>query len=407
INKVYAEGKPQKLIRLTRPNDENHWEINRQPIFNKNDEVESVLITWHRITEQVMLHRRIETQEQQFIRFIHSAQDWISIKDTEGRYLIVNPVTAEAMKIPLEEFIGKKPSELLPPGLVKQIEENDRIVLNDKKPRTFREIIPIDGQDHHFQTVRFPLMDYSGKITGVCTIARDITNEVMLKDQLIQYEKLAGLGKLAAGVAHEINNPLTGILAYAEGIAEDHEDDVELTSDMDVIIRETLRCREIVRNLLDFARQDKPRFSRVTVSRLMNDTFNLIKKLKQFKNIEFIIQEDDEDRALDIDINQMRQVMLNLLLNSADVMNGKGRILISYGPDRRDSYYRITIEDNGPGIPEDIVDKIFEPFFSTKGTSGLGLAVSLGIVQMHGGTIEVSNAAGCGARFNIILPMER
>ena len=125
------------------------------------------------------------------------------------------------------------------------IHAHDREVIRCDCYQTYNEIIPIDDRDHHFQTARFPLKDYKGSTIGICTIMRDVTSEAELEDQLVQAAKLAAVGKLAAGVAHEINNPLTGVLAYAEDILDDLPDEDLYREDLKVIIRETLRCRDI------------------------------------------------------------------------------------------------------------------------------------------------------------------
>ena len=366
--------------------------------------MEFVLSTWHKITERVKLQREIESAEQKFLGFINSAQDWISIKGLDGRYIIVNPVTAKALNIPLAEFAGKTPGELLQKPLAETITRHDKEVIESRSARLYDEIIPIDGQDHNFQTVRFPLTDYKGDITGVCTIARDVTRERRLQEQLVQSEKLASLGRLAAGVAHEINNPLTGILAYAEDLKDGLPDGSAQCDDISVIIRETLRCRDIVRNLLDFAKQDKPALENIHPDSIIDQSLLLVHRLPQFKDINIEILRGKSVPMVQADIKQMIQVVLNLMINAADAMSYKGEITLSTEYDRKSSNCIISVEDNGPGIPENLVDKLFEPFFSTKGTNGLGLAVSWGIVERHRGSMEVDMGDSGGAVFRILLP---
>lgn len=404
IEKVVKTGKPHSMIHLTPPPNENHWEITRSPIFDEEGNIYAILSTWHMITEKVMLHREIESAEQKFKSFIYSAQDWISIKNLEGRYVIVNPVIANAFHMPTEYFIGKKPEDVFPDKLTATIKRNDELVIQSKQYHTFDEIIPIDGHDHNFHTVRFPLTDYNNEIIGVCTIARDITNEIKLQEQLVQSEKLAALGKLAAGVAHEINNPLTGILAYAEDLLDEFNAELLYCDDLKVIIRETLRCSDIVKNLLDFARQDKPKLEIISPNKIVDNSLHLIKRLPQFKDIKMNTMLKTNLPMIKSDPMQIQQVLLNLILNATDAMKYKGKIIISTGYDFKKGNCIISVEDNGPGIPENLIDKIFEPFFSTKGTNGLGLAVSWGIIERHGGTIEIDIADTGGAIFHIILP---
>lgn len=405
LQEVLATEKTITFIQQFKLPDENHWEITFTPLINENNEIENILGTWHKITERVTLHRDKLSAEQQFRSFIHSADDWISIKDTNSRYIIVNNVTADAMGLQPEDFIGKTPNEILPKDLAKTINKHDKQVLESRSHKTFNEIIPIRGQDHHFSTVRFPLTDYKGEITGICTISRDVTKEIRLQEQLMQSEKLAAIGHLAAGVAHEINNPLTGILAYAEDLMDEFPDHKFVQENIDVIIRETLRCRDIVRNLLDFARQDKPNLQLVDLNFIIEHTMYLVNKLPQFKDIKINKVLSQNIPKIYIDLHQMQQVLLNFLLNAADAMHYIGEIIISSDYDESKNECILSVEDNGPGIPENLIDKIFEPFFSTKGTNGLGLAVSWGIVERHGGKIEIDTPENFGAVFKIVLPV--
>ncbi|MCL5991876.1 MAG: PAS domain-containing protein [Bacteroidetes bacterium] len=399
------KGTTQTNIRRTPPPEESHWEVTRIPIKNWEGEVDAVLATWHRITEKVMLMREIESAETKFKSFINSALDWISIKDINGRYVIVNPAIAKPFNLVPDDFVGKKPAEILPKKMAATIIKHDAEVFESKNPRHYDEIIPIDGQDHHFHTIRFPLFDYSGALIGVCTIARDTSKEYMLQEQLVQSEKLAALGKLAAGVAHEINNPLTGIMAYTEDLIEEIPVSDPHNEDLKVILRETLRCRDIVRNLLDFARQDKPKLEINEPNKIVEESLNLLVRLPQFKDINIQRILDAHIPLIQSDPRQIQQVLLNLLLNAADAMKYKGKITIKSEYDKKNDKCIIAVEDSGPGIPENLIDKIFEPFFSTKGTNGLGLAVSWGIIERHHGTIEVDIAENGGAIFKIVLPV--
>jgi PAS domain S-box-containing protein len=404
MDDIIDTGKPQTLIWKTSPPDETYWEVTRTPIADQEGRIEAILCIWHRITEKVKLRREIESAEQRFKAFIDSANDWISIKDLEGRYVIVNPVIAKAFHRQPEDFIGKTPEQMFDRELARTIRMHDRQVIQTGHHHTYDEIVLIDGREHKFQTVRFPLTDYKGEIIGSCTIMRDITSEHELRDQLMQAVKLAAVGKLAAGVAHEINNPLTGILAYAEDMFEELDKNDSHRGDIEVIIRETLRCRDIVRNLLDFARQEAPKLKDVSPNQVVEQALSLLAKLPQFRNINIIKELDDGVPYIQGDPQQLQQVILNLMLNAAEAMEMKGKIGITTEYDLRHDKCLIMVRDDGPGIPENLIDKIFEPFFSTKGTNGLGLAVSWGIIERHQGTIEVDMTRGGGAIFRIILP---
>lgn len=395
---------PYSKIIVTELPRETHWEMTVTPITDKENNIEYFLIIWHKITEKVLLEREIEMAEKRFTSLINSAQDWISMKDTEGRYVVVNPATAKAFDLSPEDFIGKKPEELLIPEIVKIIKENDNIALTTRKAHTFHEILNLKGKEHHFQMVRFPLNDWRGEIFGICTIGRDVTNEILLQQQLFQSEKLAALGKLSAGLAHEINNPLAGILANAEYIQENLPRSSDLFEEVGTIISETLRCRDIVKLLLDFSRQDTPKLQEYYVNPIIENSIRLISRLKQFQEINLSVVNDIPNLKIIADAKQVEQVLLNLYINAADAMRNKGTITIKTDINNSGDTCLINVRDTGPGIPEHLKEQIFEPFFSTKKTNGLGLAVCQGIMDRHKGKITLENSGEKGASFIIQLP---
>ncbi len=404
IDQILETGLPRTVTwQLTEP-EEIHWEVSFTPILNENLEIEAVVAVWHRITERVMLRREIISAEQKFKGFIDSAHDWISIKDINGRYVIVNPVCAKSFHREPEDFFGKGPEDMFSADRAEMIRSHDQEVIRSNQHHTYDEVFEIDGHERHYHTIRFPLYDYMGNVSGVCTIARDVTSERELHEQLVQAARLAAVGKLAAGVAHEINNPLTGVLAYAEDILGDLSEDDPLREDIAVIIQETLRCRDIVRNLLDFARQEKLHLEKTSPNEVIEQALTLVRKLPQFRNIAIEKKLTEDIPEVECDIHQIQQVLLNLMINASEAMNGSGTIKLSTEHSNQQNRCLIIVEDNGPGISEHLIDKVFEPFFSTKGTSGLGLAVSWGIVERHRGVIEVESTESGGAIFTIALP---
>ncbi len=228
-----------------------------------------------------------------------------------------------------------------------------------------------------------------------------------MQAHLIQSEKLAGVGKLAAGVAHEINNPLTCVLTNSSLILSDLPPDDPRREDLQAIVDETLRCRKIVKGLLDFARQTKPQKQRLDLNKVASDVIALVRNQASFQNISL---DTDLDPALPpvlADADQMRQVVLNIILNAADAMPQGGKIRVrSFFASKKDQAV-LRISDNGPGIPAEIQDKMFEPFFTTKKTgTGLGLAIAYGIMERHKGALKVESAPGQGTAIEVILPTD-
>jgi signal transduction histidine kinase len=247
---------------------------------------------------------------------------------------------------------------------------------------------------------------------GVFTDMREILK--MRKDleeahlQLVQSEKIASVGKMAAGVAHEINNPLSGIMIYAELLREDLEGDTKYMPDIQEIIDQTLRCKKIVADLLEFSRQSIGKPSHFGIAQMITKTMNLLINQASFQNIE--VKEDIQPSMPEMvgDLGQLQQVFTNLLINAADAMQGKGRLEITARYDGEKNQFVIVVADSGPGIPEGLRDKIFDMFFTTKPVgrgTGLGLSISQNIIKLHGGNITFECPSEGGTRFTIELPL--
>jgi PAS domain S-box-containing protein len=403
FDQAVSQGRPVASIVERQQPQHGFWEVTACPQYDPDGRLIDVVETHHPVTKRILLQREVEKSERLLRQFIDSAHDIISMKDKKGRYIVYNPASAALFSRDPLEFIGRTAEEIYDPEIARTITEHDREVMEKGEYRTYLEHYIIGGKEYYLQTVRFPLFDYQGNVEGVCTIARDITQERQLQQQLLQSAKLAAVGKLAAGVAHEINNPLTGVLAYAEDLLEDTAEGDERRQDYKVIIRETLRCRDIVRNLLDFARPNEPDFRIVDLNDVMHKSLVLIEKMSRFKDIVFVKQLSTEPLPVKADARQLQQVFLNLLINAGDAMDRRGTITITSRYRENSGRCLVSVMDTGPGVPAQLRERIFEPFYSTKSTSGLGLAVSWGILERHGGVIEVHDNPAGGADFQVLL----
>lgn len=224
--------------------------------------------------------------------------------------------------------------------------------------------------------------------------------------QLFRSEKLASLGKLAAGVAHEINNPLTGVLTNSSLLLEDLARDDPRREDVEVMVNETIRCREIVKRLLDFAKQSKPQKRLANINGLIETIVLLVRNQTSFRNVTIEKYLDGGIPDVLVDPDQIQQVFVNIILNAAEAMTKGGKLVIrsSVTPDGQS--VAVSFADTGPGIAEASRERIFDPFYTTKehGT-GLGLSISYGIVEQHGGSVSVDSIPGRGATFTIHLPV--
>jgi len=223
---------------------------------------------------------------------------------------------------------------------------------------------------------------------------------------LIRSEKMASLGQLAAGVAHEINNPLGTITIFAHLLMKNIPEDSPARSDIQLIIDEASRTKEIVQGLLSFARETKLRPGSTNINDVLEDVLGLVVNQALFQNIKIKKQLDENLPTIFADSTQLKQVFLNMFLNAAQAMSGNGKLNLITSVDDASGMIQVKIQDNGPGIPDSVLAKIFDPFFTTKekGT-GLGLAISYGIIQRHHGKIEVETEMGKGSTFIIFLPV--
>jgi len=237
--------------------------------------------------------------------------------------------------------------------------------------------------------------------------ARLIEEQQARYDQLaLHTEKLSALGRMAAGIAHEINNPLAGVLLYSSSLAKKVPDEGPLKEGLDVIIRETQRCKIIIQDLLEFARDREPQKKLTDVRRIIDRAVNMLENEFKLRQIHLDRDYAPKMKSAMLDENQLQQVLINLLLNAAHAIDQKGTVSIRTRMDAAGKQMIIEIQDTGCGVQPDHLNRLFEPFFSTKKSgSGLGLAVSYGIVQNHHGQLTVESSPGKGACFTLTLPI--
>ncbi|MGB2689533.1 MAG: response regulator [Desulfobacterales bacterium] len=308
-------------------------------------------------------------------------------KEAVGRYCyeithrLTTPCSGEDHKCPLKEtFMTRKPTK-------------ETHIHKDK-----------DNKNVHYSISAYPLFE-NGEIIGAIELSRDITADINTRQAMMQQDKLASIGRLSAGVAHEINNPLTTILTTAMLIQEDIDPDNPMYEELETITNETLRCRKIVASLLDFARQTKPAKKHHNINDIIAECVGLTRKQAEFKDVQILKALSEKVPKLLLDKEQIQQALINLILNATDATDPGGKITVSTAFSPGNQFVNIKVSDTGKGIAAEVVDKIFEPFFTTReiGT-GLGLAITHGIIGRHGGDIRVQSRPGQGTTFTIRLP---
>ncbi len=233
---------------------------------------------------------------------------------------------------------------------------------------------------------------------------------INMQAHLIQSEKLASLGKLAAGIAHEINNPLGGVLIYSHLILEDTPKNSPHYENLKKIVKETSRCKDIVKGLLEFARPKEPEMSLIDINDLVNKSLYIIEGQALFQNIKIVRRFSDKLPKTVADSSQLQQVFMNIILNAAEAMGETGTLTLTTSLNGKGKYIKIDFTDTGHGILEKDMKQIFEPFFTTKEVgkgTGLGLAISYSIIQKHDGTIDVQSKPGEGSTFTVKLPIKK
>ncbi|WP_020676587.1 ATP-binding protein [Geopsychrobacter electrodiphilus] len=238
----------------------------------------------------------------------------------------------------------------------------------------------------------------------------DRTEEIKaMQAQLVQAAKLASLGELVAGIAHEINNPLSGILMFSSLAIKSPDLSPQVKENLEVIVSETRRCAKIVSALLEFSRESIPEKQPCSINQILNETLKLVSKQELFHNIKVKSQFLDSLPDICADSAQVQQVFFNMMINAGQAMEGRGVLQLSTELGGGNQSIIIKIIDNGVGISKEHLDKIFDPFFSTKGEKGfgLGLSISYGIIKNHGGEIQVQSQIDEGTKFTITLPLQR
>ncbi len=360
------------------------------------------------ITEKRKMERQLAQQEEFHSRLLESFPDLILVVDLEERYTFVSSRARELLGYEPQEMLAKKISEM--EDHVPEMATLYHAVVSGKQAFASAEY-GARHRDGSWRTMRAAgsqLVDAEGKISGVIISVRDITVERKLEQQIVQSERLAAMGAMIGGVAHELNNPLTSIMGVSE-LLQDTETNETSRKQLAMLLQQARRAAEIVQNLTYFSRPPAPGKSRINLAEVLERTLNLHAYSLRKNNITVdFLKEAGVPYALG-DPHQLMQVFLNLILNAEHAIRearDKGTLRIRLG--KGDDTVWVSFHDDGPGIPKEILSSIFDPFYTTKrpgrGT-GLGLSICKSVLKEHNGTVEAANAPDGGAVFTVTLPM--
>jgi two-component system NtrC family sensor kinase len=391
------------------------------PIKNEKGEVVGYQGINLDISERKQIENELREANEFFMNLIESSVDGIIAADMKGNIFIFNKGAEALTGHMAEEVIGKLHiTRIYPEGVAKEIMKK----LRSPEYGGVGKFIPTQlsvlnkfGEEIPIQLSAVLIYNGTGQEIASVGIFTDLRPRLKMEKklqethlQLVSSEKMASLGKLAAGIAHEINNPLGGILIYSSLMMEDLPEEDPRRGDLARIVQEAGRCKEIVKSLLEFARQTEPKMEPTDINRAINDGLFFLVNQALFHNIQIVKRLDSFLPFVRGNASQLKQVFMNIVVNAAEAMHGSGTLTIttSPAPDRKTVFVEFT--DTGVGIPEENLTRIFDPFFTTKEVgkgTGLGLATSYGIVEDHGGKIGVKSKVGEGTTFTIELPVHQ
>jgi two-component system, NtrC family, sensor kinase len=254
----------------------------------------------------------------------------------------------------------------------------------------------------------YPVLDDEGRLVSIIRYSREITDQKKVERKIQQAEKLVAMGQLAAGVAHEINNPLGVILCYVDLLKRELAERPQGLQDLAVIEKQTLNSKRIVTDLLQFARSHESAKQAAELNGMVHEVVQFLAHQFKQRKVEVLLRLDDQIPPIHMDVNKMKQVLINLLMNASQAIEGRGEIIVSTSCRATANQVEINVRDNGQGIDPALKSKIFDPFFTTKATgqsTGLGLSVSYGIIEDHNGEITVESEPGQWTCFTIRLPV--
>jgi PAS domain S-box-containing protein len=361
------------------------------------------------ITERRIIEKRLHEEREFARRLVSSCPDAIAVMGIEGRFTFLSDRVSELFGYRPEGLLGRRFSEKIHAEDLARVESTFEGLIRGRAPLALVEyrFRHRDGSWRTFRTNASPLFDAEGRISGVIASSRDVTEQLRMEQQLHQSEKLAAVGQMIAGIAHELNNPLTAILAASELLC-DHVTEPSAARQAELVHQQGRRAAHLVRSLLAFSGEAKLGRTRLDLNQTVRDAVELQQPALRERKIDVEFELDPELPTVLGDPVRLVRVFVNLISNAEQAIGEtgkKGGVRVRSG--RANGSVWVSIEDDGPGIPPKALAKIFDPFFTTKRPGrgiGLGLSICMAIVKEHGGNIEARSGQKGGAIFTVSFP---
>ncbi|MBW1902010.1 MAG: PAS domain S-box protein [Deltaproteobacteria bacterium] len=420
LEKVIKTKSGSSILKQERSeNGDERWEDRVfSSILDDEGEVMYIMESIRDVTLLKTLEEELEETRKFNKNVIQSSASPIVVANRKGKVLVMNPAAEDLFGYSLEEYQSNiSVEDVYPPGMAREIMQklrDDTVGGKGKLPLTKFSIINSKGEEIPTEMTAAILYENDQEVAsmGIYNDLREkMAVEKKLKEtqvQLAQSEKMASMGQLAAGVAHEINNPLGGILLYANLLLESLDENDAMREDLGYVIEDANRCKDIVKNLLAYSRQTNPTNKIIQLNDIVNQGLALMRDPKLFNNVTIEKELSDQMMLVSSDQKHLSQVVINLVMNAVAAMENGGTLTLRTYRDKPTKKVYLEVTDTGCGIPEENVAKVFDPFFSTKeqgkGT-GLGLSTVYGIVKENGGNISVKETSSEGTTFLLELPL--
>jgi PAS domain S-box-containing protein len=409
VAKARQTGKGHK-VEKTAP-DGRIWSIRGYPILDEFDHVTGMIGLALNITERKQMEQALQAEKNKLSSIIDAMEDGLTIRDRDYNLTYQSKTSIETSG----EHLGEK--------CYRALEGQERVcddcpvekAFQDGRSHTaVRRLVTPTGEVTFWENTASPIRDTQGNIVACLEIGKSITErkqaeerEKELQKELHLSSRLASIGELAAGVAHQLNNPLTGVLGFSQRLLRKSTDQ-ETNQDLKMIYTEAERAAKVVQNLLTFARRRQPHKQYSDINEIIESALELRAYEMKTSNIEVVTNLAPNLPQTMLDFYQIQEVFLNVILNAEQALNeanGDGKLIIK--TEKNKGYIRVSFADNGPGIPAEKLYKIFDPFYTTKkeGGTGLGLSVCHGIITEHGGRIYAKSKVGKGTTFFVELPL--
>lgn len=418
LNKTIRFKKGQSvLLKIKDPDGTERWEDRVfSPILGDDGEVKYIIESFRDVTRVKTLEKMYSGVWELIDKVVQSSVQAIIAADRTGTIILMNHAAEELFGYSAADTIVLNIEDFYPQGIAREIMKklrDEQYGGKGKLPLTTVNIVTQKGVEIPVEMTAAIIYE-DGKETATAAIFNDLREKLAVEKklmetqgQLVQSEKMASLGRLAAGVAHEINNPLTSILLYGNMMQEKMEKDHPLIKNLEYVLEDAGRCKEIVKNLLAYSRQTNPSKKVFQLNELVEESLRLIHDQKLFMNVNVVKELSDNPIYIDADRNQLCQIVINLIINALDAMAGKGTLTFKVYQDAVTEKARLDVVDTGCGIPGEHLSKIFDPFFTTKelgkGT-GLGLSMAYGIMEENQGRIFVKKTDPEGTVISLELP---